>query len=276
MRTQIIISRILFLVFRVFRFFVLKPIRTIENVFNRYGNVKRCYICQNTFYHFTKFRKGSKDLSEFLISKKTVGSDLDNFGCPVCGSHDRERHLFMFFDKLNFWEGFTGARILHFAPEKKLAERISVICKNEYVKADLSPQDNTVKKVDVTNINYTNDYFDFVICNHVLEHVEDYLLALREIIRVLKPGGIAILQTPYSKSLEANFEDKSLQTSHERVYYYGQEDHVRLFSEKQLLNDLKNVGFILDVIKNSDFFNEHECWYYGINAQEDLIKVIKS
>ena len=53
-------------------------------------------------------------------------------------------------------------------------------------------------KVDLLALPYADDYFDLLIANHVLEHVEDDRRAVAEIARVLKPGGYAILQTPYS------------------------------------------------------------------------------
>lgn len=53
-----------------------------------------------------------------------VGSDVEHFYCPYCRSHDRERHLFMFFDKLEIWNRFANAQVLHFAPERHIAARL--------------------------------------------------------------------------------------------------------------------------------------------------------
>ena len=43
---------------------------------------------------------------------------------------------------------------------------------------------------------FADGTFDLVLCNHVLEHIEDDQVAIKELARVLRPGGIAILQAP--------------------------------------------------------------------------------
>ena len=60
-------------------------------------------------------------------------------------------------------------------------------------------------KVDITAIQYSNNYFDIIICNHVLEHVLEYEKAIKEIFRVLKKGGIAIVQTPFFQKNQKSF-----------------------------------------------------------------------
>ena len=181
----------------------------------------------------------------------------------------------MYFDKLNLWTKMKNAKILHFAPEKNLKQRIKQINTNEYILADLMPKDIEIQKIDATAIPYKDCCFDFVICNHVLEHIPKYKKAINEIFRILKNNGIAILQTPYSKLLKKNFEDCNLVTDEIRLYFYGREDHVRIFSEENLFNDLKDVGFKLNIIRNNKLFSNIECKYFGVNPKEDLIMVIK-
>lgn len=260
---------------KVYRLFIKRPFKKMNDFLNKKGNKRKCYVCQNTFNHFTKYKNGSSDIPEFLKQLKMVGSDVDNFGCIYCGAHDRERHLFMFFDKLLLWDNIKKSKILHFAPEKNLSTKITALNPYEYTKADLNPKDESIKNIDATKIPYSNDTFDLIICNHVLEHIPDYLVAIREIYRILKPNGIAILQTPYSKLLSRNFEDDNINTDEQRLFFYGQKDHFRIFSEKHFFNDLEKTGFILRVAKNSDFFDARISYYYGINKNEDLIKVTK-
>ena len=133
--------------------------------------------------------RGSKSLSEFRKRLDGVGSDTDNFGCMYCGSTDRERHLFMFFDKLMLWETMKQGKILHFAPERHLSIKISEQAPLEYVRGDLYPQKSAIRKIDATAIPFSNDTFDFLIANHLLEHIPDYCKALSEFFRVLKPRG---------------------------------------------------------------------------------------
>jgi SAM-dependent methyltransferase len=172
-----------------------------------------------------------------------VGSDPDNFGCYYCGSSDRERHLFMYFDHLTLWTKFEGADILHFAPETHLKERIEQIATGKYICGDLNPKNSSEVKLDATNIEFEDASFDCIIANHILEHIPSYKLALSEFHRVLKPNGFALLQTPYSRLLTKNFEDAGINTPKLMKYFHGQNDHVRTFSETHLLGDLKDAGF---------------------------------
>ena len=80
-----------------------------------------------------------------------------------------------------------------------------------------------------------------VVCNHVLEHVEDARIAMRQLHRVLKVGGRAICQTPYASRLSKTLEEPLFQTSEDRVYFYGQDDHVRLFG-LDIEQKLKDAG----------------------------------
>lgn len=247
----------------------------IRRIINGIGSKKNCYICGKTFSQFTKFRGGSKGIlkSEFREKLDLVGSDIDNFCCMFCGSHDRERHLFMYFDKLSLWEKMKNRKILHFAPEKHIEIKIIEQVPMEYVKADLYPQNADIRKVDITDIPFNNDSFDFIIANHILEHIPDYRKALFELNRILKPGGIAILQTPYSKLLKNNFEDDGLDSDELRLFFQGQEDHVRTFGEYQFLKSLEEAGFSLQIKKHKDYFDIKTAYYYGVPIEEDLIMV---
>lgn len=249
--------------------------KKIELSINKLGEKHQCYICRKTFNHFYPYKEGVHKVSEFKRRLNLVGSDVINFRCPFCSSNDRERHLFMFFDKINFWEKFTNASILHFAPENKLSEKIDSLKPLKYIKADFKPKNKTIEKIDATQIPYPDNSFDIVICNHVLEHIPNYNSAIQEIYRVLRPSGNAILQTPYSKTLLNNFEDNGINNNESRLFFYGEQDHFRIFSENHLFEDFKKNGFILKIAKHSDLFNDKITSYYGVNSKEDLIHVAK-
>lgn len=255
----------------------LKRIYTrIDRVFNRLGNKRKCYICGKTFNRFSKYDAGAENVLEFRRRLDGVGSDIDNFGCMYCGSHDRERHLYMFFDKLKLWDTIKNSRVLHFAPEKNLTDRIKSLEPKEYVPADICPHNSQIQRVDIVDIQFGNSVFDFIICNHVLEHVKEYKIALKEIYRILSNGGTAIMQTPYSRLLKANFEDENINTDDLRCFFYGQKDHCRIFSEENLFGDLRDSGFKLNVIKHSNYFSDCESEYYGVNKKENLIMLRKT
>jgi len=262
-------------------------------LFNSLGNNKQCYICKKTFFHFEKFGtiefRDNVNLRKKYFNFNMIGSDINNCICPFCSCGDRVRHFFAYFDKLNLWPK-ENSRVLHFAPEKALSKKLESSNLLEYIKADLNPKTyvderivnghicggiKDVKKVDLMEIPFKDNYFDIVICTHVLEHVPDMQKGIAEIHRVLKNGGFAILQTPFSKLLHKHFEDSGIATDEQRTLFYGQHDHVRLVSEKQFLNDLENHGFKLDIVKHKDLFDSNFAKIYGVNSKEDLIRVAK-
>ena len=246
----------------------------VRRGFNGLGKKRQCYVCGKTFGHFTKYRS-RKDISEFQLSLMTVGSDVENFGCMYCGSSDRERHLYMFFDKLRLWETLRESRVLHFAPEKNMRRKITSLGTTKYTAADLVPADEQTIRADITAIPFENESYDFVICNHVLEHVKEYKTALSEIWRVLSPHGTAVLQTPFSRLLTKNFEDDGIDSDALRLYFYGEGVHCRVFGQKQLFQDMVRAGFRLEIRQNGDYFTDSECRHYGVNREEDLILLRK-
>lgn len=247
----------------------------VKRILNGTGRARKCYICRRRFRYFTKYNGGVNKINELRRQLDMVGSDADNFGCMYCGSHDRERHLFMYFDELMLWDCICNRKILHFAPEKHLSARINQQNPAEYVKADLNPRKPDVQSIDATSIPFEADTFDCLIANHVLEHIPDYRKALSEFHRVLKPGGFAVLQTPFSKLLKGNFEDEGINTDKLRQLFHGQEDHVRTFGEHKFLESLVKTGFHLQLKKHSEYFKERTSQYYGVPLKEDLILVVK-
>jgi SAM-dependent methyltransferase len=216
-----------------------------------------------------------QDVQQYIRKFDIIGSNGENYGCAYCHSNDRLRHLFMYFDAVKFWEKIPGSSILHFAPEKNLVTAIKNFNPAEYILADYYPADDTIRKIDITSIPFEGSAFGLLICCHVLEHIVNYKKALDEIFRVLKPGGTAILQTPYSTVLKRNFEDENINNEELRLSFYAQKDHVRIFGQEQFLMDLAKAGFDLNIIKNNDCFSPEETFRYGVNEKEDLIMVSK-
>ena len=97
---------------------------------------------------------------------------------------------------------------------------------------------------------------------------------MSEIFRVLKPGGEAVLQTPYSNILYESFKDLNISNDMLRKEFYGLEDHVRVYGQ-DLFRKIKNVGFILKIHSHGDLLNEFDSNYWGVNFRENLILVQK-
>ncbi|MDH4092448.1 MAG: methyltransferase domain-containing protein, partial [Cyclobacteriaceae bacterium] len=103
------------------------------------------------------------------------------------------------------------------------------IHQENYVTADIESPLAKVK-MDIHHIPFDESTFDVVLCNHVLEHVQDDIKAVAEIHRVLKPGGFAILQVPFFNPLADNtLEDSTITDKREREKIFGQDDHVRRY-----------------------------------------------
>lgn len=231
-------------------------------------NARYCCICTNHFLSFIPYR-GWEKTPPLMTALRVIGSDVRQFGCPRCGSHDRERHLVFFFRKLGFFEKMAGASILHFAPEPHLSKLIEACSPAKYVKCDLYPAAPGIEKIDILNIPYEAKRFDFVIANHVLEHVADDRSALLELRRVCKIGGLAILQTPYSSKLVATLADKGIDNDYLRLHLYGQEDHVRLYGS-DIFDRFASVGFKASGEQHKDILGDIDPTFYGVNADEPL------
>lgn len=228
---------------------------------------RQCCICRNYLGRFLPYRGGDRFVSPFIACAGLVGSDVENFSCPRCGAHDRERHLLLYLSATGLLQKMTAARILYFAPERRLSSLIEGMRPERIVRADLFPSDDSITKVDMLDMEFADHEFDFVIANHVLEHVQDDRRALAEIQRVLRPGGFAILQTPYSSVLQATFEDAGLVSPEARLHAYGQEDHVRLYG-RDIFDRFAAAGFTPHVTHHADVLKHIDPRRAGVNPLE--------
>lgn len=227
----------------------------------------KCILCDSYIYKFLPYRGGSAGSAPLMRSLKVVGSDMDNFSCPWCGCHDRERHLYMYMKASGIFNRLSKWNVIHFAPEKILSKRITAMRPKNYIKCDLNPQATDVMRVDILDMPFNECTFDILIANHVMEHVADDLRALAEIHRVLKPGGYAILQTPFSSKLQKTWSDPGLDTDESRFHAYGQEDHVRLYG-LDIFDRYKNAGLTSCVKQHEELLEEVDGWTYGVNERE--------
>lgn len=154
----------------------------------------------------------------------------ENALCPNCLSLERHRLIWMYLEEqTDFFK--TQKDVLHIAPEACYINRFEKLHKDHYITADIESPLAKVK-MDIHQIPFGENHFDVVLCNHVLEHVRDDIAAMREIHRVLKPGGFAILQIPFFNPVpDVTFEDASITDKREREKIFGQDDHVRKYGK---------------------------------------------
>ena len=123
--------------------------------------------------------------------------------------------------KKEYPEVFKSKKILHVAPEQNLSKKLY---KNKnYITGDLNSKFVDLK-LDITNMDIENESIDVIICNHVLEHIPNDILAMEELYRILKNKGFAILQVPISLDIENTIEDPSIVTEKDRLLHFGQID----------------------------------------------------
>lgn len=213
------------------------------------------------------YRSGLQGVPPLMHALDMVGSDIDQFECPRCGAHDRERHLLMYLLASGMLSELREKSVLHFAPEKRLSNLIRETKPAHYVACDLYPQSPDIERVDMLAMPFEAHTFDVVIANHVLEHVDDVDSALREIRRVLKPGGHAILQTPYSRKLRRTWSDPGIDTDEARLQAYGQEDHVRLFGN-DIFERFATPFFEPEISQHADLLADYDPIRHGVNPDE--------
>jgi len=239
--------------------------------FNGYG--VKCCLCGKRSGRYIPYRGGRRPA--LIAALDVVGSDVKKFSCPRCGCSDRARHLYLYLERLGLWDKFRGANILHFAPENALSLVIESKAPARWVRADLFPLGSDIEKIDIQSIPYDDNSFDIVIANHVLEHVSDDNAALRELHRVLKPQGLAIIQTPFSAKLEHTFCDTGVDTESARLQAFGQEDHVRLYG-KDIFKRIESHGFLSHVAFHDKVLPDINTAFFGVNKKEPLFLFEKS
>ncbi|WP_010228001.1 class I SAM-dependent methyltransferase [Gillisia marina] len=182
-----------------------------------------------------------------------------------------ERHRLLWLYLKNKTALFTEkTKLLHFAPEQAFYKRFKKMENLKYTTTDLNSPLADVK-ADICNLPFEDNSFDFILCNHVLEHIPDDTKAMQELYRVLSPGGIAILQIPQDLSRATTFEDNSITSRKERAKIFGQYDHVRVYG-RDYFDKLRSIGFKVEEIAYTDALSPSEIDKFRL-AQGEIIPV---
>ena len=196
----------------------------------------------------------------------------ENVLSPSTLSLERHRLLWLFLkERTNF---FTAPlHVLHFAPEQAFYKRFKKLNNLTYVTTDLNSPLADVK-ADICNLPFEDNTFDVILCNHVLEHIPNDTKAMKELYRVLKPGGWGVFQIPQDLSREFTFEDDSIVDKVERAKIFGQYDHVRIYG-RDYFSKLRSVGFKVNEVDFTKELNQEKITRYRLASGEIIPYVEK-
>lgn len=179
----------------------------------------------------------------------SLGDDPDRV-CPRCSSAGRHRLLALHLkERTRYFD--ARMRVVHFAAEYCMMDRFARMPNLDYVAADLDPPRGGIR-LDLTAIDLPADSVDMVICSHVLEHVLDDQLAMREMRRIIRPGGQALIMVPVDQNRADTYEDPSILTPAARLAAFNQEDHVRIYG-RDFTERLRAAGFSVEPETAADF-----------------------
>lgn len=195
----------------------------------------------------------------------------DNALSPGTLSLERHRLLWLYLNnETNFFS--KTLKVLHIAPEQCFYNLFKNLKNINYTTFDLNSPLADIKG-DICNMPFKENSFDFILCNHVLEHINDDKKAMKELYRVLNKNGTAILQVPINQKSSKTFEDSSIVNKKERIEKFGQYDHIRLYG-LDYFKKLESFGFKVDPLKYSKEFTESEIIKYGL-LKDEIIPVCK-
>ena len=212
--------------------------RTIM-MFSHDSLIRWCPCCG---LRFKSFNSGNYLEHPDIYNIERYDKSRGDVHCPVCRSMPRHRIFALWCEKHKNY--LRNSDILYFAPEYSMIlwmkrNKVSCVTADLYQKADL--------KLDIQDTGLRNYSYDVIVCNHVLEHVDDFRIALKELYRILRNDGLLICSFPMDPNVELLDEDSSIITQEERLKRFGQNDHKRVFG-MNADQFLKEAGFIVKKI----------------------------
>ena len=198
-------------------------------------------------------------------------SPRENVLSPFTLSLERHRLLWLYLK--NETEFFNAPlKLLHFAPEQAFYKRFKKLDNLDYTTTDLNSPLADVK-ADICNLPFSDNSFDVILCNHVLEHIPDDTKAMQELYRVLKPGGWGIFQIPQDLKREKTFEDNTITDRKERARIFGQYDHVRIYG-RDYFDKLRSIGFTVEEVDYTSILPKEAVEKYRL-AKGEIIPLVR-
>lgn len=253
----------------------MKIFKVILNTVPRPLLIKLSYVIRPFIAFYLKGNKytdpiDNKSFRKFLPYGYEV--QRQNVLSPSTLSLERHRLLWLYLtNETNFFT--SKKKVLHMAPEQCFLSRFKKL-NHEYITADIDSPIADVK-ADIVNLPFTDNSFDVVLCNHVLEHIQDDTKAMKELFRVMKKGGMGIFQVPQDLNRDVTFEDNSITDPKERAKIFGQYDHVRVYG-RDYFDKLRSVGFKVEEVNYSQKVSSELSSRYRLMEGELLPVVFKN
>jgi len=199
-----------------------------------------------------------------------IGNELRT---PSNGAKNRQRLVWLYLTKeLNILQ--DSLRVLHIAPELSYFEILKKQKNINYFPGDKMvagySNQKGINNIDLTELNYEDNFFDIIVCNHVLEHIPDDIKAISEMYRVLKKGGKAIVTVPIDENLEKTYENPNITSPTDREKHFGQWDHVRMYAV-DIKQRFADNGFHTELIKYSNIFSSEEFNKMGLCSDSIIV-----
>lgn len=189
------------------------------------------------------------------------------------GTLSLERHRLFWLYLKNETTFFSAPlRVLHFAPEQAFVQKFKKQKNLTYTTTDLNSPIADVK-ADICDLPFKDNSFDFIICNHVLEHIPDDTKAMQELYRVLAPSGTAIVQVPYDAKRAITYEDDTITDQSERTRIFGQYDHLRVYG-MDYFKKLSSIGFDVNALDYTSSISSDDIERYRL-CKGELLPVCK-
>lgn len=210
----------------------------------RKGKQKVCACCGNKVYYkplSSYYDQMEKKYGTKKYSSETINTD--EYQCPSCFASDRDRLIISFMKKLNLDKGTKKETLLQIAPSEAIEHWIHRECHSLVSHTTDLMMEGVTFQADIQNMSgIENESYDYIICSHVLEHVQDDKKAIRELYRILKKDGFCLFLVPVALDLEKIDEEWGL-TEEENWKRFGQGDHCRRYNKEGITERLKEAGF---------------------------------
>lgn len=239
------------------------------------SKAKHCNVCQNGVFFLTfpdSLDKMRRQCGFPYWNADFQLESRENYRCPICGAYDRDRLIIAFLEEVQA-EGDEKLRVLQIAPSPSIERYALGRADILYESTDLM-MPNVSFQADLQHMDMVEDEtYDVIVCSHVLEHVRDDALAMRELYRILKPSGVCLVLVPLIVG-KADTEEQWGCEAEENWRRFGQGDHSRLYGKRDFIHRLQQEGFYVNEL-GKGWFGEEFYREYGFDELSVLYVATK-